>query len=81
MSDILARIHLSRTNTLLGNPAYLSPEQLTGLLVDERSDIYALGAILYEVTTGCLPFEIKSVSDALSSIAKPSTSIFRIIVS
>ena len=49
--------------SLLGSPAYMSPEQAMGKTADERSDIYALGVTLYQLLTGRLPFEgdLKSV--------------------
>ena len=42
--------------TVMGTPAYMSPEQLKGLPLDSRADIFALGVCLYEMVTGTHPF-------------------------
>jgi serine/threonine protein kinase len=49
--------HLTRTGTGLGTPAYMSPEQASGLKVDQRTDIYALGIILHRILTGTVPHD------------------------
>ena len=47
---------LTQTDAIMGPPAYISPEQAQAQTVDQRSDIYSLGIILYEMVTGRVPF-------------------------
>ncbi len=48
---------LTRPDVVCGTPLYMSPEQATGSAFDARADLYAVGVILYQLTTGTLPFE------------------------
>jgi TolB-like protein len=51
---------LTQAGALVGTPAYMSPEQLVDLVVDERADTWALAVVAYEALTGALPFEGRS---------------------
>lgn len=61
---------LTRTGEVFGSPLYMSPEQCRGLPADQRTDIYALGCIMYELLTGKCPFE---GADPISTILKQVT--------
>ncbi len=59
---------LTSAGTIVGTIQYMSPEQIEGKEADARSDIFALGAVLYEMTAGKRPFEGKSQLSLASSI-------------
>ena len=61
---------MTQTGLALGTPSYMSPEQAMGESIDGRSDVYALGCMLYEMLSGALPF---TGSSAQSVIAKHIT--------
>lgn len=51
----------TKTGIALGSPAYISPEQASGKDVDERSDLYSVGCLMFEVLTGQKPFQATTV--------------------
>jgi serine/threonine protein kinase len=60
---------VTRTGVTLGTPAYMAPEQLTGDHADERSDVYALGVMLYELLTGRLPHPAATLGELLRAVS------------
>jgi len=70
----------TKTGTILGSPSYMSPEQLAGMKVDGRSDLFSLGVTLYQMLTGELPFIGESLASLMYKIANekhPDVRLFR----
>jgi serine/threonine protein kinase len=60
---------LTQRHIILGTPAYMAPEQAAGLPLDERCDLFSLGAVLYHILTGRQPFAGEDLMAVLSSLA------------
>src|SRR4249919_3290632 len=61
---------MTRAGMVLGTAAYMSPEQAKGRVADKRADIWAFGAVLYEMLTGRRAFAGEDVSDTLANVLK-----------
>ena len=60
----------TRPGMILGTPAYMSPEQANGLILDRRTDIFAFGAVLYEMLTGQRAFPGETIGDILAAVIR-----------
>ena len=67
----------TRAGTLMGSPGYMSPEQVRGQVADSRSDVFAFGAVLYEMLSGQRAFQGPSMADTLSAVLHEEPPAFR----
>lgn len=58
------------TGRIIGTPAYMSPEQASGIPIDSRADIYSIGMTLYRMLAGCLPFESRPGDHAIMQMTR-----------
>ena len=68
VAKALGKLHMTIAGQVKGKLAYMSPEQLVGGGVDRRSDVFALGTVLYEATTGQRPFQGEHDPQVMSAI-------------
>ncbi|TDI16429.1 MAG: serine/threonine-protein kinase, partial [Acidobacteria bacterium] len=61
---------MTRAGVILGTAAYMSPEQAMGKSVDKRADIWAFGAVLYELLTGKRAFEGETIAETIAAVLK-----------
>lgn len=69
----------TKTGMVLGTPSYMSPEQLTGRKVDGRSDLFSLGVMLYQLSSGQLPFVADSMTELMYRIANDAPKDVRLV--
>jgi predicted Ser/Thr protein kinase len=72
LADALQSGALTRTGQVLGTVGYMSPEQVTGLEVDGRSDLYSLGVVAFETLSGKLPFDGPAPVVIVAHATKPA---------
>ena len=68
LARMRAADHKTSTGMVLGTPRYMSPEQISGLPIDQRSDIFSLGIVLYEMLTGTRLFSGEDIAQVTHQI-------------
>ena len=69
IAQIVDHQKLTMTGQLLGSPAYMAPELISGKPIDARTDLFAVGVMLYQLATGELPFSGRNPHEVLARIA------------
>lgn len=64
-----SEMQLTASGIIIGTPSYLAPEQAGGEDIDARADLFSLGVVLYQMTTGKLPFPGRSTMEILNALA------------
>lgn len=68
IAKVVANQNTTQTGTFMGSPSYMSVEQIKGVKVDARTDIYSLNVLFYEIATGSLPYMGNSTADVINRI-------------
>lgn len=68
IAEGLSSENMTIPGTVMGSARYMSPEQARGLEVDERTDIWSLGVVLYEMLMGSAPFEGETTADTIAAV-------------
>lgn len=71
---------LTKSGSLIGTPSYMSPEHASGGAIDQRTDIYALGCIMFEMLTGRVPFEADSIVEVIRMQRESEVPFFKQII-
>ena len=66
----LGSLHMTAAGALIGTPDYMAPEQIRGDEIDRRTDLWAVGAVLYQLLSGTKPFEGKPLARLLTAISQ-----------
>src|ERR1700691_2830509 len=61
-------MEVTRAGSVVGTPYYMSPEQARGGAVDQRTDIYSIGVLLYQASTGQVPYNAETFNELLFKI-------------
>ena len=77
-SDIRTDVGATATGVVMGTPPYMSPEQIRAGNVDERTDVWAFGCVLYEMLTGKRAFGLETPSDTLAAVLTAAPDMSRL---
>jgi formylglycine-generating enzyme required for sulfatase activity/dienelactone hydrolase len=77
VAKLAGRTALTRTGTTFGTIAYMAPEHVTGQFVDQQTDVWAMGVVLYEMLTGKLPFDGEHEVAMINAIANKTPTPLR----